>query len=1081
MVSYRAGILILLTCSLISFKSMASIAFFHYGIDRGLPEPRIVSVSQDSSGFIWLAGEHNLYRFDGERYKTYRNINNGISRLPIRNIKSVFTDSRGILWLGASSGLAYFDPSSDSFTHPSNTWENKMVNDLTEDHQGFIWAATREGLARINYSTKETIWFTDTLTSTSTGHNVLPVNEILFISSHVDGRIWFSDDTGRLFLFNPATLITDDYNMVLGQNPGLNNISNIQFANRHLFISTLSNGFYWFNPEEKILYNEVFYPLGYVIHHFTISNDSIAWLTGNNGLFRFNYIKGSYSRYTEDPGDPMSLKRSAVMFVYEDRNKNLWISSGVRGVDYGLTSSPFRHLSLPGNEAYQLTQPEVTAIEFDHQGNMWLGYEGGFVEQHSYNPLTKKKYSIKSKTDSGTSGSIFCLFSDSKNRLWMGGWQTGLQKLNQTGTSFEAVPILPESTGSILKTADIRGIAEDSRGNLWISFHGMGIGRYDPDTYQMTLFRHDIHKPENSLSNDWTYNLVTDKNNNLWIASSHGVSRLNLLTGEFKNYFHEESNPNSLSSNIVITIYIDPSGTIWAGTENGINVFIPELNTFIPVFQETGTTSFRIADIRSTKPGEIWASTQAGLIFLKWAWNPDLLGVTANVNIYNRMSGLLSTNYFDRSSAIDASGMIYFGGNESIDYFQPEQAAKYKPETPKPVLTDFIIDGIPVYLDLQVPGEKKLKLNHSNHMISLRFTAPGFNNPEKQRFRYQLEGFDKQWNYTQHEQVASYTHLPSGEYTFRLETEDRNGNWEQNAISLPILVEPPFWNTFAFYVSVSAAFLLLISLLIYARSRLFLVRQKELEKMIEERTRELLIKNTELEKINQTKNKFFSIISHDLRSPFSGVLGLLELLADPSNNIEKEKQQELIELARHSAANTFELLENLLTWAHAQMKNTVSNPQKQNLSSLLKKNIELKLTTAMQKKISVHTHFPEVLEASFDREMINTVIRNILNNAVKFTHPGGFIEVSAFRQNGSITVKVADNGIGIHPEDLPDLFGNTKKSRTGTMGEKGTGLGLIICKEFIEKNNGKIWASSNQPNGSVIHFTLPAHEQEINS
>src|SRR5690606_28864335 len=125
-------------------------------------------------------------------------------------------------------------------------------------------------------------------------------------------------------------------------------------------------------------------------------------------------------------------------------------------------------------------------------------------------------------------------------------------------------------------------------------------------------------------------------------------------------------------------------------------------------------------------------------------------------------------------------------------------------------LTEFLIDGIPVHLDLQAPGEKKLKLHHSNHMVSLRFTAPGFNNPEKQKFRYQLEGFDKQWNYTQYEQVASYTHLPPGEYTFKLETEDRNGKWEQNAISLPVVVEPPFWKTFAFYVAVAAAFLLLI-------------------------------------------------------------------------------------------------------------------------------------------------------------------------------------------------------------------------------------------------------------------------------
>jgi signal transduction histidine kinase/ligand-binding sensor domain-containing protein len=1060
---------------LISLKSIAHIAFYHYGIERGLPEPRIISVSQDSSGFIWFAGEHSLYRFDGERYKTYRDINLGLSRLPFKSIKILFTDSRGILWVGSSSGLAYFDSASDGFLLPDKTWENGIVNDLAEDNHGFLWAATQEGLARINFTIKETIWFTDTITIKSGAQNILPVSDISLITCHVDGRIWFSDATGGLFLFNPATLITEDYSVFIDVSFRHKRISKLQFAKRHLFISTLANGFYWLNPEEKKLQNEVFYPLGYTIHHFSISNDSIAWLTGNNGLFRFNYISGRYTRYTEDPGDPMSLKRSAVTYVYEDRNKNLWVSSGVRGIDYGLTSTPFRHMSIAGDEAYQLAQPEVTAIEFDHAGNLWLGYESGLVEKHSHTPFAKKSFPVRSQSESGSPGSIFRLFSDSRKDLWLGGWATGLQKLNQSGTAFEVAPILPTALESLLKAADIRGITEDSSGNLWISFHGLGIARYVPETYQATLFRQDAQKPEESLSNDWTYNLCTDNNHNLWIAASHGVSKLNLKTGAFENFYHQEDNPNSLSNNNVTTIYIDPSGTIWAGTENGLNVFIPSLNSFVPVIPGTGSTSFRIADIRSTKPGELWVSTQMGLIYLSWSWNASLDGVSTRASYYNRKSGLLSTSYFDRSSAIDGSGTIYFGGNESIDFFQPELAATYQPETPVTMLTEITIDGLPVYLNLQGSGEKKLMLNHSNHMVSIRFAAPGFNNPEKQRFRYQLEGFDKQWNYTQYEQVANYTKLPPGEYTFKLETEDKNGNWEQNTISLLIIVEPPFWNTIAFYIAVSAALLLLIFLLIYARSRIFLLRQKELEKLIEERTKELLNKNTELEKINQTKNKFFSIISHDLRSPFSGVLGLLELLADPSNNIEKEKQQELLELARTSASNTFELLENLLTWAHTQMKNTVSNPQKQNLSPLLKKNIELKLTTAMQKKISVHPVFPELLEASFDREMINTVIRNILNNAVKFTHPGGSIEVSAFRQNGDITVQVADNGIGIHPDDLPHLFGNTKKSRTGTMGEKGTGLGLIICKEFIEKNNGKIWVSSNQPSGSVFHFTLPAN------
>lgn len=769
------------------------------------------------------------------------------------------------------------------------------------------------------------------------------------------------------------------------------------------------------------------------------------------------------------------MSRTAVSYVFEDKDKNLWLSTGIKGVDYGLTNTPFYNLFYIGSEVYQLTSSEVTAIEFDRHNNMWLGYEAGILEKHSDNSLEKIIFYPESAGNSGKTGAIFKILTDKKNRTWFGGWECGLQKLDTDAMTFKLAPIRPYSLGEKLKSADIRGITEDNHGNLWICFHGYGLGRYEPDTHNLKLIRHDPNHPETSLSNDWTTNLCFDDEGNLWIATSHGVSRYNPKNQTFENYFHDESNPSSLNSNVINTIYCDPSGLIWAGTDKGLNVYLKKINAFIPVAVMPENPSHNIGDIRAGLPGEIWASTQSGIIKLRW--ETDSLGENIEVTsqYHNRKTGLLSAVYFHRSSAIDNEGRIFFGGNEGIDIIDPEKAAQFHNQIAEPRITELYIDGLPVYLNMNNLATQTLNLTHHNKSINIRFAAPIFNNSTEPGFRYMMKGFEDQWNYTQSEQIATYTNLPPGDYTFLVEVEDASGNWNQNAAYFSLEVEPPFWKTIPFYILIIAAFISSLFLVSYTRTRIFLHRQKQLEKIIRTRTLELTNKNAELEKINQTQTKLFSIISHDLRSPFAGVLGILELLADDDSGIEEERKTELLVMAKNSAENTFELLENLLTWAHSQMKNNESKLAKHNLGLLLKKNVELRKASAQQKEIEILKNFPDNLYATFDREMINTIIRNLLNNAVKFTHPGGKIEVSATRINGEVKVSIADTGIGIEEDKAENLFHLGNSNCKGTFGEKGTGLGLIICREFIEKNNGSIGFAANDPKGTVFYFSLPAN------
>jgi len=391
------------------------------------------------------------------------------------------------------------------------------------------------------------------------------------------------------------------------------------------------------------------------------------------------------------------------------------------------------------------------------------------------------------------------------------------------------------------------------------------------------------------------------------------------------------------------------------------------------------------------------------------------------------------------------------------------------------LITEIKIDSESLYPN-QIIGENdkmKLVLNHNHKLLSIRFTALEFSFTGIKNFRYKLDGINDDWVYLQNEQMASFTHLHPGNYTFTVETQQKNHEWTGDNTTIEILVKKPFWLTIPFFIFVVLILAGILYLTVRIRSRTLLLRQKELEKIIQESTDELLQKNQELETANQTKNKFFSIISHDLRSPFSGVLGILDMLNDSEYKLEEKTQKQLLKSAKVSANNTFELMENLLTWARSQMIKSDCNPRINNLSELLRKSMELKKVAAEQKEITLIAKFPEKLEAYFDSDMIDTVVRNILSNAVKFSEYGGKIEVLAEAQKEVVIVHIADSGIGLKEEETRKLFEINKETRRGTGGEKGTGLGLIISKEFIEKNFGRIWATPNSPKGTVFHFTIP--------
>ena len=235
--------------------------------------------------------------------------------------------------------------------------------------------------------------------------------------------------------------------------------------------------------------------------------------------------------------------------------------------------------------------------------------------------------------------------------------------------------------------------------------------------------------------------------------------------------------------------------------------------------------------------------------------------------------------------------------------------------------------------------------------------------------------------------------------------------------------------------------------------------------------------NIELEEINATKDKFFSIISHDLRSPLSGLMQILFIIAEDYDSLPNEEKLEMIMDVANTSKKTYELMENLLEWSSVQTGTIPFNPKKIKIINVLHNLEELYNQNLKGKEITLKIDIEPEIFVFADKKMVETIFRNLISNAIKFTHPNGTISISSEAADDLVVIKVSDNGVGINEETLSELFKVDKvQSTPGTKKETGTGLGLILCKELVEKQNGNMWVESKEDEGTTFYFSLPVEK-----
>jgi signal transduction histidine kinase/ligand-binding sensor domain-containing protein len=1103
---------ILFHVTLFVFCQEQNIYFQQITSENGLSQGHVLCMVQDREGYIWIGTLTGLNRYDGYNFTTYSHKENDSTSLVNNVIFSLYQDHLGFIWVGTAWGLEIFDPRTHRFEHFAAVWGNNATSDgeirkIVQDKYQNIWVATGSGgLNKIIYATKRVIQYK----AGSKQASNLQSDRVTDLLIDCKGRLWISTNGGGLSLMNIDTekITTFRKDKKASSLPD-DNISCI-FEDRQ---KTLWLG----STHGKLIrYNEQFNQFELINYgsgnkeENRIAAINQDWLgnlmlgTDGAGLFFYNPRNNFYKQFQHVRNEPGSLIADEVSCILLDRNNTAFIGSFGRGISFFSSSSlKFEpHYISTSNTKGDVNS--FTHAAEDAHGNIIVGSYNGF---YVYDRKTwQYKHILPGKTYN--ENKILSIAIGPDNDIWLAS-NTALFRYS---SSFQKIQSYMLKDDNMIHP--IYSMKFDKQNNLWLGLFTEGLVRISASEWknkkskQLKYQLYQVnYNDSNSISGNQNWVINIDSKQNIWVGNEGGIG-----------YFSD--NPTkckrvNVHANIK-SICFDKEGNIWAGSSGkGIFSFQPSSGQINNYTKQNGLSHDFVFGMELDTLGNLWISTESGLSRLNLK--------TLSFRNFDTYNGLPDNHFEDHNSALLRDGSIYFGTSNGFVIFDP---AKLVDDTVpvvvkitslsffKPVIGEKHDSLFRSLHKLSLDGLTEIRLTPKQRDFSIEFAALQFAVPHKTLYAYMLEGFDEGWIYADaNHRRARYTNLDGGTYIFKVKATNSDGIWNEIPAELKIIVTPPFYRSnwfrvlsFFFVVfSVAIMFRLIVSRQIRLKKYLAeQVAQRTLEVsekniLLEKKTNELLSINKILEErqvyieeqkeeiaaqrdklvdLNATKDKLFSIIAHDLKNPFNVILGYTDLLILHNDTYSAEKRLRFLTFLKQSSNSAYALLENLLQWSRGQSKNLSFNPVPVSAEKIITLGIEHVSNMSENKQIAVRYIKPEY-EIVFcaDENMLVTVVRNLLANAIKFSNRCSEVHVLASSDEKEVAITVKDFGTGMTPQTRDNLFSLERTIiNTGVEGEKGSGLGLLICRDFVNLHKGKIEVQSEPGKGTQITFTIPIQQ-----
>ena len=998
---------------------------------------RIVEMNQDAYGFVWIATENGLNKFDGWKFINYFHDDKNPTSLSGNMVRKLLTDKSGRLWIGTNNGLQYYCPYEDNFhsvSFPDNA--HPSISDMVETSNGKIWVVTS------GYGA----FFVDPVTLKATYQKwITELCHTLFINCIYEDhshRLWIAYLGNHLACISPESKTMEVYNLPPAPSPKVYDIE--EDKEGRLFISTHDHFLY------KTPSSSQFIPIPYKgrlsvdVRNMIKSRNGLLLINSNShGLLYLDTEKMELQSIENLRGHLATMAKGRIHAFIEDQSGNLWINSRHKGLSI-IPNRPF--LFNFWNLSTINPKGIVSALYNDKAGDLWVGYSDCTLyrmdaEGNIKDSLHMPKY-------------VKCMFEDSEGTFWIGTQHGGMWQLDKRTNQCLPFPLFRDEA--------VSQIIESKDKVIYFGLEGTGFAHYDLNTHQSELITYQSQLSTNvRLGTDWINALLYDSNGLVWIGHAMGI---NCYDPE-KNIFLELDCDSILKNHVCYALLEDAEYRIWIATDNGLYSYDKVKQTTLHLSKEEGMPSNIICGLGTDSKGNIWCSTYKGFCRINHEDCRILKFFSGN--------GLTDTEYTPRIFYQREKQRAYFGGIYGVTSFMPDSVC-----TPyqlhQPTLTQLYRNNRTVSARNLTPERSvkasalmdlhELYFSFDNTNLSFEFSTLEFHDCTNIYFEYRIKELNTQWNKTElGENKITYNYLPPGNYTLEVRACENEVYSPVNCITFHI-ASPWYQTTWAWLLYILLCLLLLG--IVYHIWYKWRCRKRR-------------------ETINEEKLRFFINIAHEIRSPITLILSPLTELIKKDHD---ETTLKALKTMQRNANRILNLINQLLdirridrgkmeiTYRHTDLVGFVADIFNMFDYQATKRNI-----------LFSFLHDLTTLPVYLDCNNFDKVLMNLLMNAFKYTPDGGEITIKLTEGTDETVntplrhyaeIAILDSGIGLNEKEVEKIFERFYQAGSNT--SLGFGIGLNLAKLLVELHHGTITATNRTDiQGSCFTVRIPLEHSHL--